>query len=65
MVFVTFRIFVYFEIVKVDAFVGLFYGCDGFGWDDILFVILMLARGQSACAMAVHTAAADDVNGGD
>ena len=29
--------------VRVDAFIGLFCGCDCFGWVDILFVMLRLA----------------------
>ena len=36
--------YVRFNIVRIDAFVDLFYGCDCFSSVDTLFVMLRLAR---------------------
>ena len=43
----------------IGAFIGRFYGCNCFGWVDILLVILKL--GRPTWEVAVHIAAADDV----
>ena len=50
---------------KFDAFVGLSCGCGCFGWVDILFVMLRLARRATSWNLAGHVAAADDVFDGD
>ena len=50
-----------FDIVRVDAFVGLFGGCGCFACVDILFVTLRLARRPPTWEMTVQMVLADDV----
>ena len=58
------NVFHVFDIVRVDAFVGLFCGSDCLGWVDLLYMI-RLARWPPICGMGVHMNAADDAFGVD
>ena len=61
-----FNVFVYFDILRVIASVGLFCRCDCCGWVAILFVMLRLYRLVTTyVGRAFYMAAADDVYSGD